>query len=48
MSVAEPSARQEDKAALADGAMGEGGAGRLGRLSVRDLIRLFGVDENHD
>ncbi|WWC85278.1 uncharacterized protein L201_000140 [Kwoniella dendrophila CBS 6074] len=34
---------QEKKQALSDGAMGEGGAGRLGRLSVRDLIRLFDV-----
>lgn len=29
--------------ALADGAMGEGGGiARLGRLSVQDLVRLFG------
>ncbi|WWC61348.1 uncharacterized protein I303_103929 [Kwoniella dejecticola CBS 10117] len=34
---------QEEKQALSDGAMGEGAAGRLGRLSVRDLMRLFAV-----
>ncbi|KAK8869977.1 hypothetical protein IAR55_000547 [Kwoniella newhampshirensis] len=37
-------ALQESKQALSDGAMGEGGGGRLGRLSVNDLIKLFGVD----
>ena len=37
--------RQEAKAKLADGAYGEGGAGRLGRLSVQDLISLFNVDQ---
>ncbi|WRT66925.1 uncharacterized protein IL334_003890 [Kwoniella shivajii] len=39
---------QEKKQALSDGAMGEGGAGRLGRLSVRDLMRLFAVDGGGD
>ncbi|WWC69653.1 uncharacterized protein I206_103596 [Kwoniella pini CBS 10737] len=34
---------QEEKQALSDGAMGEGAAGRLGRLSIRDLMRLFAV-----
>lgn len=37
---------QERKSALADGAMGEGTGGRLGRLSVQDLMRLF--DYNHE
>ncbi|RXK35500.1 hypothetical protein M231_07232 [Tremella mesenterica] len=34
---------QEEKSALADGAMGEGKGAKLGRLSVGDLCRLFGV-----
>ncbi|WVQ78126.1 hypothetical protein IAT38_000207 [Cryptococcus sp. DSM 104549] len=34
---------QNQKQALSDGAMGEGTGGRLGRLSVNDLIKLFGV-----
>ena len=34
---------QKEKSALADGAMGEGAVGKLGRLSVGDLCRLFGV-----
>ncbi|RXK38666.1 hypothetical protein M231_04073 [Tremella mesenterica] len=34
---------QEEKSALADGAMGEGKGAKLGRLSVGDLWRLFGV-----
>lgn len=34
---------QERKMGLANGAMGEGGGvARLGRLSVQDLVRLFG------
>ncbi|OCF35283.1 hypothetical protein I316_02829 [Kwoniella heveanensis BCC8398] len=37
-------ALQESKQALSDGAMGEGNGGRLGRLSVGDLMRLFGVN----
>jgi hypothetical protein len=36
-------AMQQEKEALSDGAMGEGTGGRLGRLSIGDLIRLFGV-----
>ncbi|WWD15746.1 hypothetical protein CI109_100168 [Kwoniella shandongensis] len=35
---------QESKQALSDGAMGEGNGGRLGRLSINDLIKLFGVN----
>ncbi|ORY31955.1 SNF2 family N-terminal domain-domain-containing protein [Naematelia encephala] len=35
---------QKHKSSLADGAMGEGTAGKLGRLTVQDLIHLFGVD----
>ncbi|WVF72421.1 hypothetical protein IAT40_007236 [Kwoniella sp. CBS 6097] len=41
-------ALQESKQALSDGAMGEGTGGRLGRLSVGDLMRLFGVDGGED
>ncbi|KAK4687537.1 hypothetical protein P7C73_g2588, partial [Tremellales sp. Uapishka_1] len=36
---------QATKQGLADGAMGEGAGGRMGRLGVRELIRLFGGDE---
>jgi hypothetical protein len=39
---------QAHKAALADGAMGEGRGGRLGRLSVQDLMRLFDYDAGDD
>lgn len=40
---------QENKRKLADGALGEGEGGRLGRLSINDLIRLFNVDgDGHD
>ncbi|WVQ71425.1 hypothetical protein IAR50_000962 [Cryptococcus sp. DSM 104548] len=35
---------QNSKQALSDGAMGEGTASKVGRLSVNDLIRLFGVN----
>jgi SNF2 family DNA or RNA helicase len=35
---------QAKKKALADGAMGEGTGAKLGRLSVRDLIGLFGMN----
>jgi SNF2 family DNA or RNA helicase len=35
---------QETKRRLADGALGEGEGGRLGRLSIGDLIRLFNVN----
>jgi SNF2 family DNA or RNA helicase len=35
---------QENKRKLADGALGEGEGGKLGRLSIGDLIRLFNVD----
>lgn len=35
---------QENKRKLADGALGEGEGGKLGRLSINDLIRLFNVD----
>jgi SNF2 family DNA or RNA helicase len=38
-------ALQEMKSALADGAMGEGTGGRLGRLSVRDLMKLFNYND---
>ncbi|WVQ98513.1 hypothetical protein IAU59_005639 [Kwoniella sp. CBS 9459] len=41
-------ALQESKQALSDGAMGEGTGGRLGRLSVNDLMRLFGVHGGED
>ncbi|WVR05014.1 hypothetical protein IAU60_002026 [Kwoniella sp. DSM 27419] len=41
-------ALQDAKQALSDGAMGEGAGGRLGRLSVRDLMRLFGVGGRAD
>lgn len=37
-------ALQETKRSLADGALGEGEGGKLGRLNLGDLIRLFGVD----
>lgn len=37
-------ALQETKRSLADGALGEGEGGKLGRLSIGDLIRLFNVD----
>jgi hypothetical protein len=33
---------------MANGAMGEGGVAKLGRLSVRDLIKLFGVENEID
>jgi SNF2 family DNA or RNA helicase len=36
---------QERKKALADGAFGEGGVGKLGRLTLNDLKRLFERDE---
>jgi SNF2 family DNA or RNA helicase len=35
---------QTKKEALSDGAMGEGNGGRLGRLNVADLMRLFNYD----
>ncbi|TYJ54749.1 hypothetical protein B9479_004597 [Cryptococcus floricola] len=35
---------QNTKQALSDGAMGEGSAAKVGRLSVNDLIKLFGVN----
>lgn len=35
---------QETKRSLADGALGEGQAGKVGRMNLGDLIRLFGVD----
>lgn len=37
--------RQQNKQDLADGAMGEGEGGRLGRLSAGELVRLFGSDD---
>ncbi|KAI9636028.1 SNF2 family N-terminal domain-containing protein, partial [Dioszegia hungarica] len=41
-------ALQEKKSALADGAMGEGAGGRLGRLTVQDLMRLFDYNAADD
>lgn len=41
-------ALQETKRQLADGALGEGTTGKLGRLTVNDLIRLFNVDGSGD
>lgn len=35
------------KAALADGAYGEGTAGKLGRLSLQDLVDLFDARRDH-
>lgn len=41
-------ALQESKKSLADGALGEGTGGKLGRLSVRDLVNLFGLGEQRN
>ncbi|KAJ9107372.1 hypothetical protein QFC21_000822 [Naganishia friedmannii] len=41
-------ALQEKKAALAEGAYGEGKGGKLGRLSVQDLMALFDVRRDRD
>ncbi|KAJ9123749.1 hypothetical protein QFC24_003523 [Naganishia onofrii] len=41
-------ALQEKKAALAEGAYGEGKGGKLGRLSVQDLMALFDVRRVRD
>lgn len=41
-------ALQEKKSALADGAMGEGAGGRLGRLTVQDLMKLFDYNAADD
>ncbi|WOO76591.1 putative ATP-dependent helicase [Vanrija pseudolonga] len=38
---------QKHKGLLADGAMGEGDIGKLGRLSVEDIRRLFAIDRDH-
>lgn len=35
---------QERKGLLADGAMGEGDIGRLGRLTIDDIRNLFAID----
>jgi SNF2 family DNA or RNA helicase len=37
-------ALQQRKQDLADGSLGEGKGKKLGRLSVRDLANLFGLD----
>lgn len=37
---------QERKGLLADGAMGEGDIGRLGRLTLADIRRLFAIDRD--
>ncbi|KZP29288.1 hypothetical protein FIBSPDRAFT_917412 [Athelia psychrophila] len=37
---------QERKKAIADGSLGEGTGKKLGRLSVRELANLFGLDGN--
>lgn len=33
---------------VADGAMGEGNGGRLGRLTAGELVALFGNDHLHE
>lgn len=39
---------QERKGLLADGALGEGAIGKIGRLSERDIIHLFGIGAEMD